>query len=179
MKIKRVLLFIVVALLANCKEEESHTQLKVEIIPNYYEGVNSPKTLTAKFTNIGDTIIGMIKPMDGSFHSWIYPVYNITLRDSKGKEIKQKMRCANIKRSYEETEFLEDYFIEIRPKESYELSMYISNFFKILDNEVHDIEFEYRLNDGEKKGHYDFSSIENRIWEGRTSATIRNIKLSN
>lgn len=107
--------FLIVATLAAAGAGE----LSLELIPfpdkRYKDRVN------ARFINASDKTIRLLKPMDGSSRSLIYPHYASSVVDNKGRALPVKDGWCGLIWFWSNWKWPEDYLVELKPGESFQM----------------------------------------------------------
>ena len=100
-------------------------------------------TIVVQFVNQGVDTIRILKPLDGSFHSWVMPYYSFTYDDGTGPQCDLIPRCGHFGHPYFDTTWPDDYVVQLRPGESHQEAFRLSDFIAARGDFT--IRFEYVL----------------------------------
>ncbi len=125
-----------------------------------------------RFVNRSDKPVRILKPLDGSYYSWIMPHYAFSLEDGKGTTFDKRMRCGNFGHPFTDTKWPEDYLVEIGPGKTHE-EVAILPFYIPEDGE-YKVTFTYMFTPATSKLPTGEHTYPERLWKGKaTSNSIR------
>jgi len=163
---KNIVILSLLLFIASTACQDPITKLEIELIPNTNED-GLTKSFDVRFINRGNTRIGIIRPMDGSYYNLIYPNYNVVIIDSLGNEVEKIGRCGNYGTPFSGTSYPKDYYFEIKPKRTLERPLSIDHL-KMEDQKEYSIKLEYiNVNDD--------PIIEN-IWTGEVTTPFQKFR---
>jgi hypothetical protein len=93
-----------------------------------------------RFHNRGNKVLRLLKPLDGSTHGWLMPVYRFTVRDRAGAVLPLPERC-KLCGLWFDTRWPGDYLVTIKPGGVYEVEMGLPA--KVTQPGVYRVTFEY------------------------------------
>ncbi|MCA9050784.1 MAG: hypothetical protein KDA89_18725 [Planctomycetaceae bacterium] len=113
-----------VALVAGCgkttRTTPGHTEAADDAALAVTLRMTDSEEFVVRFVNQSDKPIRILKPLDGSYHSWIMPHYAFLVDDGKGTGFDHIPRCGHFGYPYYETTWPDDYLVQLSPGEAHE-----------------------------------------------------------
>jgi hypothetical protein len=177
MKTITVLLTILLAggsALAQDAEEKTPASLEVELKPYPIEVEGHSNFATVRFTNSGNKVVRILRPLDGSEHSWVMPFYRVTVVDDSGKTLGLFGRCASCG-LWADIKWPDDYIIQIMPGDSYEMRVDI--YQDVPKSGNYKVTFEYVFDPDGRKLKAIIDKYPEGLWRGTARSKDISLKL--
>ena len=168
-----------VSLLSACERTMSTPQGRAEPADNPALAVSLKMTdneeFVVRFVNQSDKPIRILKPLDGSYYSWIMPHYAFSLDDGKESKVDQFPRCGNFGNPYADTTWPDDYLVEIGPGKSHEESTYL--LFVLPEDGEYTVTFEYVFTPDSDLLPTGQHAYPRKLWKGRAASNPLRVRL--
>jgi len=128
-----------------------------------------------RFVNQSDKPISILKPLDGSYYSWIMPHYAFSLDDGKGTKFDQFSRCGNFGHPYSDTTWPDDYLVEIGPGKTYEEAAYLP--FVIPEDGEYTVTFNYVFTPDTDLLPTGEHTYPRKLWKGKVTSKSIHVRL--
>ena len=130
---------------------------------------------TIRFENAGKTAIRILKPLDGSYHSWLMPHYAFRISETTGESLSLRPRCGNFGYPYGGTEWPDDYLITILPGRTFAIETFLP--VTIPKDGEYNIEFEYRFEPDSNMLPTNEHEYPDSLWRGRVKSNSKKAQL--
>ena len=111
--------------LSACEKPDGTAKSRTDAVPRSELAIGlamgEDESFFIRISNESKDTIRILKPLDGSYESWIMPHYKFTLDDGKGSKFDGFPRCGFFGHPYDGTIWPNDYIIELQPGEAHEL----------------------------------------------------------
>jgi hypothetical protein len=129
----------------------------------------------ARFTNVSQDVVRILKPLDGSEHSWLMPHYAYSVADGKGTKFKLFGRCGHYGQPYSDTKWPDDYLVELRPGETHDETVWFPVY--IPDDGEYAVSLEYKFTPKPDEKLLSGDKYPAELWHGAVKSKPLRVKL--